>query len=50
MNYEFQKSQQKIQDEQQKKNDLAKARQTGLIIGLLLLFILAVVAFNGFQK
>src|SRR5579862_2891654 len=38
LNYEFQKSQQKVQDEQQKKNDLAKVRQTALIIGLALTF------------
>ena len=50
LKYEFQKSQQKIQDEQQKKNDLAKARQTALLIGLILTFILAVVAYRGFRN
>jgi signal transduction histidine kinase len=49
LNYEFQKSQQKMQDEQQKKNDLAKTRQTALIIGLVLTLILAVVAYRGFS-
>jgi two-component system, NtrC family, sensor kinase len=50
LNYEFQKSQQKLQDEQQKKNDLARARQTALIIGLVLTLILAVVAYRGFAN
>jgi two-component system, NtrC family, sensor kinase len=50
LKYEFQKSQQKIQDEQQKKNDLAKARQTALVIGLILTFFLAVVALRGFRN
>ncbi len=50
LNYEFQKSQQKLQDEQQKKNAIARARQTGLIIGLILTFILTVVAFRGFRN
>ncbi len=50
LKYEFQKSQQKIQDEQQKKNDLAKTRQTALLIGLILTFILAVVAYRGFRN
>jgi two-component system NtrC family sensor kinase len=50
LNYEFQKSQQKVQDEQQKKNDLAKVRQTALIIGLILTIIIAIVAFRGFRN
>ena len=50
LNYEFQKKQQKIQDEQERKSDLVKARQTALIIGLLLTLVLAIVAFNGFRN
>ncbi len=50
LNYEFAKKQQIEKDEQQKKNDLAKARQTGLIIGLILTIILGAVAFNGFRN
>ncbi|MGH2649158.1 MAG: tetratricopeptide repeat protein, partial [Ginsengibacter sp.] len=50
MNYEFEKKQQIAKDEQQKQNDLAKAKQTALIIGLILTFLLAAVAFNGFRN
>ena len=45
LNYEFAKKQQAIKDEQQKQNDLAKARQTALITGLILTLLLAIVAF-----
>ncbi len=50
MNYEFEKKQQIAKDEQQKQNDLAKTKQTALLIGLILTFILAIVAFNGFKN
>jgi two-component system, NtrC family, sensor kinase len=50
MNYEFDKKQQVEKSEQQKKNDLARTKQTALLIGLILSFILAVVAFNGFKN
>ena len=44
------KKQQVTKYEQQKQNDLAKTRQIALLIGLLLMLILAVVAFNGFKN
>ena len=50
LNYEFAQKQQIVKDEQQKKNDLAKAKQTGLTIGLILTFILGAVALNGFRN
>ena len=50
MNYEFAKTQQRIKDQQQKQNDLAKAKQRALIIGLILTFLLAIVALNGFRN
>ncbi len=50
MNFEFEKKQQIAKDEQQKQNDLAKAKQTALIIGLILTFLLAAVAFTGFRN
>ncbi|MEO6893677.1 MAG: tetratricopeptide repeat protein [Ginsengibacter sp.] len=50
MNYDFAKKQQILKDEQVKKNDLAKARQFALIIGLILTFLLAMVAFYGFRN
>jgi signal transduction histidine kinase len=50
MNYEFQKKQQIAKDEQQKQNDLARERQSALLIGLILTIILAAVAFNGFRN
>ena len=50
LNYEFAQKQQIVKDEQQKKNDLAKATQKGLIIGLILTFILGAVALNGFRN
>ncbi|MEO6868055.1 MAG: ATP-binding protein, partial [Ginsengibacter sp.] len=50
MNYDFSKKQQIIKDEQQKQNDVAKTKQTALLIGLILVFILAVVAFRSFTN
>ncbi|MEP6949628.1 MAG: ATP-binding protein, partial [Ginsengibacter sp.] len=50
MNFEFEKKQQIAKDEQQKQNDLAKTKQSALIIGLILTFLLAAVAFNGFRN
>ncbi|MEO6870194.1 MAG: tetratricopeptide repeat protein [Ginsengibacter sp.] len=50
MNYEFEKKQQVSTELQQKQNDVAKAKQKVLIIGLILTLILAVVAFRGFTN
>jgi two-component system, NtrC family, sensor kinase len=50
MNYEFERKQQVAKVEQQKQNDLAKTKQTALIVGLILTLILAAVAFNGFKN
>ncbi|MEO8414762.1 MAG: tetratricopeptide repeat protein [Ginsengibacter sp.] len=50
MNFEFEKKQQLAKGEQQKQNDLAKTKQAALIIGLILAFLLAAVAFNGFRN
>ncbi len=50
MNYEFDRKQQ-IQVAQQKvKDELARTRQIGLIIGLVLAFLLTVVAFIGYRN
>src|SRR5258708_3234313 len=50
MKYEFEKKQQIAKDEQQKQNDLARIKQTALLIGLILSISLATVAFNGFRN
>jgi tetratricopeptide (TPR) repeat protein len=50
MNYDFAKKQQILKDEQEKQNDLAKAKQGALIIGLILTLLLAIVAFRGFRN
>ena len=50
MNYDFAKKQQKLKDQQEKQNDLAKTRQGALIIGLILTLLLAIVAFRGLRN
>ena len=50
LNYEFAKKQQIAKDEEQKQKDLAKAKQTALIIGLALTLLLAIVAFRAFTN
>ncbi len=50
MNYEFAKKQQIAKDEQQKQSAVAKTKQTTLIIGLVLTFLLAAVAFNSLRN
>ncbi|MBV9961175.1 MAG: tetratricopeptide repeat protein [Parafilimonas sp.] len=50
MNYAFEKKQQIQKDEQTKQNDVARERQTALLIGLIFTVILAAVALNGFKN
>ena len=50
MNYEFDRKQQVQQARQKVKDELARTRQLGLISGLALAFLLAVVAFIGFRN
>jgi signal transduction histidine kinase len=50
MNYDFNKRQQAIKAEQQKKDEVFKTKQTALIIGLALMLVLAAVALNAFQN
>ncbi len=50
MNYEFDKKQQVQQAQQKVKDELARTRQLGLIMGLVLAFLLAMVAFIGFRN
>lgn len=47
MKYEFAQTQQKARDEQEKKDEVTKERQKGLIAALLITFILGVVALRG---
>jgi two-component system, NtrC family, sensor kinase len=50
MNYEFEKKQQVQQAQQKAKDDVARARQLALIMGLVLTLVLAAVAFIGFKN
>ena len=50
MNYEFEKKQQAAVVEQEKKNAVARTRQTVLLTGLAFTFILAVIAFYAFRN
>ncbi|MEO7120657.1 MAG: tetratricopeptide repeat protein, partial [Ginsengibacter sp.] len=50
MNYDFAKKQEVLAAEKKKDDDLAKAKQLALIVGLLLVFILAIVAFTGYRN
>ena len=50
MNYEFAKKQEILSAEKKRDDEVAKTKQRALIIGLLGLFILAVVLFNGFRN
>ena len=50
LNYEFDKQQQLAKAEQQKKDEIAKTKQTALIIGLVLMIILASLAYYAFTN
>jgi two-component system NtrC family sensor kinase len=50
LNYEFDKKQQVVKAEQQKKDEVAKTKQGALIVGLILMLILVIVAFNGYKN
>ncbi len=50
MNYDFEKKQEVLAAEKKREDDLAKTKQLALIIGLLLVFILAVVALKGYRN
>ncbi|MEP6951701.1 MAG: ATP-binding protein, partial [Ginsengibacter sp.] len=50
MNYDFEKKQEVLAAEKKRADDLAKTKQLALIIGLLFVFILAVVALNGYRN
>ncbi|MEP6513881.1 MAG: ATP-binding protein [Parafilimonas sp.] len=50
MNYEFEKKQQAVLIEQEKKNAVTRTRQIVLLTGLTFTFILAVVAFYAFRN
>jgi len=50
MNYDFNKKQEAAKAEQLKKDEVAKTKQTALIVGLLLMLVLAGVSFYAFQN
>ena len=50
MNYDFEKKQEVLAAEKKRDDDIAKTKQTALIAGLFLVFILAVVAFKGYRN
>jgi two-component system, NtrC family, sensor kinase len=50
MNYEFAKKQEVLAEEKKRDDEVAKTKQKALIIGLLLVFVLAGVSFNGFRN
>ncbi|MEP6682397.1 MAG: tetratricopeptide repeat protein, partial [Parafilimonas sp.] len=50
MNYDFEKKQEVLAAEKKRDDDIATTKQTALIAGLFLVFILAVVAFKGYRN
>ncbi len=50
MNYDFAKKQEILAAEKKRDQTIAQTKQRALIIGLLFLFVLAVVLFNGFRN
>jgi two-component system NtrC family sensor kinase len=50
LNYEFDKKQQVAKAEQQKKDEVTKAKQTALIVGLALMVVVAVLAYYAFSN
>ncbi|MEO8412268.1 MAG: tetratricopeptide repeat protein [Ginsengibacter sp.] len=50
MNYDFAKKQEVLAAEKKRDDEVAKTKQAALIIGLLLVFILAMVAFSGYRS
>ncbi|HEY2725754.1 MAG TPA: tetratricopeptide repeat protein [Parafilimonas sp.] len=50
MNYDFEKKQEVLAAEKKRDDEVAKTKQGALIIGLLLVFILAIVAFSGYRN
>ncbi len=50
MNYDFEKKQEVLAAEKKRDDELAKTKQGALVIGLILIFILAIVAFSGYRN
>ena len=50
MNYDFAKKQEVLAEEKKRDQEVSQTKQKAMILGLLLLFVLAAVSFNGFRN